>query len=90
MNISGGARRIRFAGRCLIGFSLILLGVWVCLLLAALLFPSLDLHVALMDMVLILLLAAVPGGGLWLLGWVIEGFAGDESPQDPVRTPPAA
>ncbi len=87
MNISGGARRIQFAGRCLIGFSLIVFGVCLCTLLIAFLFPSLGLHVALAEVILIPLVAAAPGASLWLLGWVIEGFAGnDSSPQDRART----
>jgi hypothetical protein len=86
MNISGGAKRIQFAGRCLIGFSLILFGVCVCALLAALLFPSIGLHVALAELVLIPLFAAVPGASLWLIGWIIEGFAGNDAREDRVRT----
>ena len=86
MNISGGAKRIQFAGRCLIGFSLIVFGVCLCALLTALVFPSLGLHVALAGVVIVPLLAAVPGASLWFLGWVLEGFAGSESSQDRVRT----
>jgi hypothetical protein len=86
MNIAGGAKRIQFAGRCLLRFSPIVFGVFLAILLIALLFPKLGLHVALAEVILAPLLIAVPGASLWFLGWVIEGFAGNESAQDRVRT----
>jgi hypothetical protein len=86
MNIAGGARRIQFAGRCLIGISLVLFGACVVTLLVALLLPSLGLHVALAELVMIPLLPAVPGAALWVTGWVVEGFADNGAPPDRVRT----
>jgi hypothetical protein len=86
MNITGGARRIQFAGHCLIRFSQIVFGVCLCVLLIAILFPKLGLHVALLGVIIAPLLITVPGATLWFLGWVVEGFADNDPEQERVRT----
>ncbi|MGA2889193.1 MAG: hypothetical protein ABSE51_14160 [Terracidiphilus sp.] len=80
MNISGGARRVRYAGRIIMlgaGAVFILLA---CLLTVALLFPAAGVRFALLDLVVIPALVACPGAVLWLVGWIIEGFAEKDQP----------
>jgi hypothetical protein len=75
MNISGGARRIRQVGRYIMLAALGAFALLVCLLAVALLRPSLGISFALIDVILAPMLIAAPGAAMWLLGWIVEGFA---------------
>jgi hypothetical protein len=77
MDISGGARRIRYAGRIIMFVAAGVFALLACLLAVALLFPAAGIRFALLDLILIPALLAIPGAGLWLIGWIVEGFAGD-------------
>jgi uncharacterized membrane protein YbhN (UPF0104 family) len=75
MNIQGGARRFKMAGRALIYTSLVVATLVVCFVVVALAFPSLGINASVLSLVMLPLFVSVPGAGLWFLGWVIEGFA---------------
>jgi len=51
-----------------------------CLLAVALLVPTAGIHFALLDLILIPALLAIPGAVLWLIGWIVEGFAEKDQP----------
>lgn len=85
MNIAGGSRRIRNAGRYMVFAAAALFGTLACLLAVALLWPSLGIHFALIELIALPMLVAVPGGALWLVGWIVEGFA-DNAPESELRT----
>jgi hypothetical protein len=85
MNISGGAKRIRKAGRYCLLASLAVFVLLVGVVAVALLWPSLGISFALLDVALLPLLLAVPGATLWLIGWIVEGFS-DNNIEDQVRT----
>lgn len=78
MNIAGGARRVQFAGRCLLWAALGVFGICACMAGLVLFFPSSGLHFALTEFIVLPAIVAIPGGLLYLLGWIIEGFAGSE------------
>ena len=76
MNIPEGAYRMRIAGRWLTSVPLlafVLINLWD--ILPALLHkPNLQVEFGLFETILL----ALPGGILWLSGWILEGFAGKE------------
>lgn len=75
MNISGGARRMRRVGRYMMLAALGVFALLLCLLAVALLRPSLGISFALIDLIAVPALIATPGAAMWLLGWIVEGFA---------------
>jgi hypothetical protein len=76
MNIQQGAQRMRVVGK-LLAIALPCLGVLVAIVdsIPSLLNRSQN-HgsVGLLDLIFLVFLAA-PGLSLWLLGWIVEGFA---------------
>jgi hypothetical protein len=77
MNIAGGARRMRRVGRYILLAALGVFALLLCVLAAALLRPSLGIHFAMIELILLPLIVAIPGAALWLTGWIVEGFAED-------------
>jgi|HubBroStandDraft_1064217.scaffolds.fasta_scaffold58971_2 hypothetical protein len=80
MNIAGGARRMRRVGRYVVLAALGVFALLFGLLAAALLRPSLGIHFAMIDLILLPILVAIPGASLWLAGWIVEGFAEKDQP----------
>jgi quinol-cytochrome oxidoreductase complex cytochrome b subunit len=79
MNVAEGARRIKTAGRWIVLFSLctFVFALFVLAVLAYLPIGRLVHSIGMLDLVLLLLMIATPGAGLWLAGWITEGFAKD-------------
>lgn len=75
MNITGGAERMRRVGRYILLSALGVFAALCCLVAVALLVPSLGIGFAIVDVLLLPLLIAIPGAGFWLAGWIVEGFA---------------
>jgi hypothetical protein len=74
MNIQEGARRLKLAGLWLIAVPLCLglLG-WVVALFVSLLHHQFNFFP--LDVIMILFCSLIPGGTIWLTGWIMEGFA---------------
>jgi hypothetical protein len=75
MNIHEGARRIKSIGQYMLFASLGVFAALLCLLIVALVWPALGFNFAIVDLILLPLLVAVPGAVLWGAGWIMEGFA---------------
>lgn len=80
MNIAGGARRMRRVGRYIVMAAVCVFALLLCVLAVALLRPSLGISFALIDLIVLPLLVAIPGAILWLAGWIVEGFAEKDQP----------
>jgi len=75
MNVNEGARRIKSIGRYMLFASLGVFGLLICLLVTALLLPALEIHFAMIELVVLPMIVAVPGASLYLIAWIVEGFA---------------
>jgi hypothetical protein len=79
MNVSEGARRMRFAGQRLVLFALTALGTMVVFMLLLALLPSGHFSgIAVFEFVPLCLPIAALGALLWLAGWIVEGFGKKE------------
>lgn len=77
MNVLEGARRMKRAGLFLVMIPwIVLLLVWAIALIVALLHKN---PAELNPFGGIFLYLAIPGGMLWLAGWIVEGFGKDLS-----------
>jgi len=80
MNVAEGSRRMRRAGRWMV---LVSASVFVSFLFLAELFSNLNMGdfinwFGILQLLMpLLLIVAIPGGALWLAGWILDGFAKD-------------
>jgi hypothetical protein len=75
MNVAEGARRMRRAGQWLVIVPLAVLALLICVAAVwALIRPDLRSPFGLVPIFIPLV---IPGGVLWLAGWIVEGFAKD-------------
>lgn len=75
MNIREGARRIKSIGRYMLFASLGVFALLLCLLVVAMTMTAPGIGTAIVDLLLLPILVGIPGVGLWLTAWVVEGFA---------------
>jgi hypothetical protein len=89
MNVQLGARRIKIVGiwttllLCIPGVFLLIVCLTVNLMGRA---PG-SADIGLLDLLLMPLLLALPGASLWLIGWIIEGFADRDQPNSFIQHP---
>lgn len=85
MSVYEGARRIKTMGRFILYVASGLFVFLVCVLITALIWPSLGIHFAFLEVVILPLLVAVPGAMLLLIGWIVEGFGAKSSGAQPAQ-----
>jgi hypothetical protein len=79
MNVQEGARRMQRAGQWLVMIPLTLVTlIWAVMFTVSLVNHSFFGPNQLVFL-LILFYLVVPGGALWLAGWIVEGFANKDS-----------
>jgi hypothetical protein len=80
MNIAEGARRMQTAGRWMIFIPVTLSLVFMGVTLVFAYLPGSDRfhEMGMLEFVPVLLPIALPGAGLWLTGWIVDGFAQDK------------
>jgi hypothetical protein len=80
MNIAEGARRMRTAGRWMVFIPLTLSLIFMGVTLVIAYVPGSDRfhEMGMLEFVPVLLPIGLPGAGLWLAGWIVEGFAKDK------------
>jgi hypothetical protein len=78
MNIHEGARRMKRAGQWMIMIPLtVVLIIWAVALAASVALHREELYHPALLFIIAFVYLAIPGGVLWLAGWIVEGFAKD-------------
>jgi hypothetical protein len=78
MNVHEGARRMQRAGKWLVMIPLSVLSlIWAIAFIETLLKHGYPPYHAPLIFLILFIYLAIPGGALWLAGWIVEGFAGN-------------
>ena len=74
MNIHEGARRIKSIGCTMLFAALGVFALLLCLQVVGLTMPALGIGFAVVDLILLPRIVAIPGAAFLIVGWIVEGF----------------